>query len=294
MPETYGEIDMLKKSKRINQLFLVGALVSIILLATSLSNLQLQSGSPFPGSGISEGAAQPVTPLPQLQTYSFPLLQGLFSLIFLVLMIYVSVRLILLANIKRILQIVLALVILLMIVYMLPRVTPAQPAYLPVESSVITNPPSFDYFVTPLGQPPLFLTQFVTIGILLGIGLLAIMVIKQRLNTNKIEPELIQEAEQAVNALNAGVDLRNVILRCYMQMARLLQEEQGIERNYTMTVREFERLLANKGLPTVPLHQLTSLFEKVRYGNQQMMDTDEQIAIDSLNEIIRFSRGERA
>ena len=285
---------MTKKSNRLNKLLLFGALGSIILLATSLSNLQLKSGSPFPGGGISDSAVQPVTPLSPLQTYSFPLLQGLFSLIFLVLMIYVSVRLILLANIKRILQLALALVVLLIIVYMLPSVTPAQLAYFPNKSSVTTNPPSFDYPVTPLGQPPRFLIQFVTIGIVLGLGLLAILVFKQRLNTNKIEPDLIQEAEEAVTAIKAGVDLSNVILRCYMQMARLLQEEKGIERNYTMTVREFERLLTHKGLPTVPLHQLTSLFEKVRYGNQQMRGTDEQIAIESLNEIIRFCRGERA
>jgi hypothetical protein len=84
-----------------------------------------------------------------------------------------------------------------------------------------------------------------------------------------------------------------VILRCYFQMTHSLQEEQGIERDYTMTVQEFERWLGNLGFPTIPLRQLTSLFEKVRYGKQQTNYTDEQIAIDSLNEIIQFCRSER-
>ena len=103
----------------------------------------------------------------------------------------------------------------------------------------------------------------------------------------------MKEAEQAVNALEAGADLRNVILRCYFQMTRSLQEEQGIEREYPTTVQEFERRLENLGFPSIPLRQLTSLFEKVRYGKQQTNHNDEQIAMDSLNEIIQFCRSER-
>lgn len=285
---------MTNKSKQLSLLFLAGALVTIIVLATSLSNLQFQPGTPFPGGTTSDNDAQPVSPLPSVQSYSIPLLQGIFALIFLILLIYVAARLIVLVNIKKILQLTLALVVLLLIIYMLPGITPGQPANFPNEPSEITTPPSFEYPVTPLGQPPQILIQLVIMGIVLGVGFLISMVVKKRLNSKKIEADLLQEAQQAVNALKAGEDLRNVILRCYMQMTRSLQEERGIERASTMTVQEFERLLENLGFPSVPLQQLTSLFEKVRYGKQEMSAKDERIAMDSLNEIIHSYRSERA
>ena len=285
---------MTNNSKHLGLLFLAGALVSLIILAASLSNLQLQPGTPFPGGIASDNDAQPVSPTPSIQTYSIPLLRGIFALIFLILLINMAARLIVLVNIKRIFQLALALVILLMIINMLPRITPGQPAYFPNEPSEITTPPSFDYPVTPLGQPPQILIQLVIMGILLGIGFLISMVVKRRLSSKKIEADLLQEAEEAINALKAGEDLRNVILRCYMQMTRSLQEEQGIERDSTMTVQEFEHWLENLGFPSIPLHQLTSLFEKVRYGKQEISDNDERIAMDSLNEIIQFYRSERA
>jgi hypothetical protein len=124
-------------------------------------------------------------------------------------------------------------------------------------------------------------------------GWLAIKVFKRWIFPAKIEDQLLLEAEDAVNALEAGVDLRNVIVRCYLQMSRLLQEEQGIERSYDMTAREFEDWLEYKGFPTTPVHQLTCLFEKVRYGKGQMSDNNENKAIESLNEIIQFCRSER-
>lgn len=279
--------------KRFCLLFLAIALISLILLAASLSNLQLQPGAPFPGGIPSDNDAQPVSPLLSIRTYSMPLLRGIIALIFLILLIDVAARLIALVNIKRILQLALALVVLLIIVYMLPHITPGEPAYFPNLSSEIMTPPSFDYPVTPLGQPPQILIQLVIIGIALGIGLLAIIVVKRWLNSKSIEDELLQEAEEAVNALKAGADLRNVILRCYFQMTHSLQEEQGIERDYAMTVQEFERWLENLGFPSIPLRQLTSLFEKVRYGKQEMSDHDERIAIDSLNDIIQFCRSKR-
>jgi hypothetical protein len=284
---------MTNHSKYLSLLFLVGTLVAIVLLTASLSNLELQPGTPFPGGIDSGNDVQAVSPLPPTQIYFIPLLRGIFALIFIVFLIDVAARLIALVNIKRILQLVLALVILLIIIYMLPRITPVPLAYFPNGSSTITTPPTFDYPVTPLGQPPRILIQLVIMGIASGIGLLAFIVVKRWPSSKRIEDELLQEAEQALNALKAGADLRNVILRCYFQMTRSLQEEQGIERDYTMTVQEFERWLGNLGFPSIPLRQLTSLFEKVRYGKQQTNHTDEQIAIDSLNEIIQFCRSER-
>jgi hypothetical protein len=282
-----------KRTKQIGLLFLVGALVALLLLASSLSNLQLQAGTAFPGSGNSNNAAQADKSLPPIEIYSLPMQRGIFALIFIILMIYVPVRIITLVNIKMILRLIPAIVILIIIVYMMPRIPPGQPAPYPNGPSKITTPPSFHYSITPLGEPPQVLIWLVILGIGLGMILAAVKIVKEHLGANQIEAELLQEAEAAVNALEAGVDLRNVILRCYLQMTRSLREERGIERDYSMTVREFEDWLESLGFPTAPVHLLTGLFEKVRYGKQQMSDNDEKIAIQSLNEIIQYCRSDK-
>jgi len=290
MPEITEATYMTQKTKRISLIFLSGAVVSLILLAASLSNLELHSGTPFPGGGNSDNAILSVEALSAIQTPFFLILQGVLALIFLLLLIYVTARLIVFVNLKIVLQSVLVMVLLLTIVYMMPFTTIGQSAVFPNEYSEIKPPPSLAYPVSPLGQPPQILIWLVIIGFVLGMSLPAIKIVKQWLKPAEIDDPLLQGAENAVNALNTGEGLRNVIIRCYLQMTRSLQEEQGIERNYTMTVREFEGWLEIKGFPTVPVHQLSCLFEKVRYGNQPTSYNDEEIAIESLNEIIHFCR----
>ncbi len=98
--------------------------------------------------------------------------------------------------------------------------------------------------------------------------------------------ELAAEAQHAMQALQAGEDLKDVVLRCYREMSRVLQTERGIQRQAAMTAREFEMALSDKGVPAEPVHQLTSLFEKVRYGHEPPASHDEQLAISSLSTIV--------
>ena len=282
-----------QNKKLITFLLLVGALVSLIFLSASLSNLQLHSGTPFPGRGGSGDDIHSVVSIFSTQVYSVPLLPGILAFIFLVTMFYVPVRLLSYANLRAIFRELLIVVTLLILIYLLPDVTPNQPTYVPNGSSEVTTVPSLEYPTTPLGQPPRILILFVIFIMVLGIGLLVFVTVRRRWNTPKIEIELLKQAEDAVDALQAGMDLRNVIIRCYLQMTFAIQEAQRIERNETMTAREFEDWLEQKGFPTMPLHQLTSLFERVRYSEQLTSIEDEKIATDSLNEIIQFCRDGR-
>jgi hypothetical protein len=88
------------------------------------------------------------------------------------------------------------------------------------------------------------------------------------------------EVEMARQAILAGQDVRNVILKCYQQMSLALQQEQKIE---------FERLLAARGVPPDPVHQLTQLFEAVRYGHWQPNSSDERRALHCLDAILEYS-----
>ncbi|MFC1936037.1 DUF4129 domain-containing protein [Chloroflexota bacterium] len=292
MPEISEVTQMTQKTKYFSLIFLAVALVSLILLAASLSNLQLKPGTPFPSGGNSDNVPQSVPAIPAVQTYSLPILQGVFALIFVILMISVLARLTVLENLKKILWLILAMVILFILTYMTPDTAPGESIFFPNESPQITIPPSTNYSFTPLGQPPQELIWLVIIALVLSIGFLAFKILK-RPYSMQLEDQLLQEAEFAVNALKSGMDLRNVIIHCYFEMTRSLKEEQGIERSHNTTAQEFGEWLELKGFPPVPVHQLTYLFEKARYGKGQMSNNDEKTAVESLDEIIQFCRNEK-
>ena len=281
---------MTHKTKRFGLLLLCGALVSLIMLAAGLSNLELHSGnlSTFNRGSDLVNPAEDTYAL--LTTNPFAFLQGFLALGFLILLAYVSARIFFFANRKLVLLLVLMMTILLAFVYLMPRTSFSQSSISPDEYSGFSSPTTDNFIVKPLGQPPMAVIWLVGAVFVLGLSVPILKIFTARLGSSKIADPMLQEAEQAITALQSGLDLKNVILSCYVKMTHSIQEEQGIERNHTMTVREFEDWLEQKGFPAAPVHQLTSLFEKVRYGIHPMNSKDEENAVNSLNEIIQFCR----
>ena len=76
-------------------------------------------------------------------------------------------------------------------------------------------------------------------------------------------------------------------------MCIALQDEQEIKREESMTVEEFEKRIEAASAPQKPVHQLTNLFEAVRYGNWEPGPIDEKEAIKCFNDITRFFSGIR-
>lgn len=284
---------MTTKTKRILVLFLTATLLSLLLLVSGLSNLQLNKGDAFPGGGNSAVGVQPTTDLTPAPSVSSPILGEILNLILLLIVIYVAARLILLLNLKRIAQLLLVVAVLFLIATLISYFSDGQPLHLSSESFDTTQPAS-DYPISPLGDPPQRVVQLVLIGFVFGAVLLAIMIWKQWPSPNTVEVQLSQQAESALNALELGKDFRDVILRCYLQMTQILQAERNIERSASMTVREFEDILEGKGFPAEPVHQLSRLFEKVRYGREKLLSEDEKTAIQSLNKMIEFCRDKRS
>ncbi|HEX2995238.1 MAG TPA: DUF4129 domain-containing protein [Anaerolineales bacterium] len=143
----------------------------------------------------------------------------------------------------------------------------------------------------PLGAVPLPLLWLVG-GVLLAVGILiGIWIISSRASSRNKTMDIVRlEAEKAWQELKTGLNLKDVIIKCYRQMSLALEKEQGIERKDFMTTREFENLLEAAGVPHDPVHQLTRLFEAVRYGNWQPNPPDEQKAIQCLEAIVLYSR----
>lgn len=139
--------------------------------------------------------------------------------------------------------------------------------------------------------PPDWVTTLAIVIIALVVAAIvagAIYIVWKRSRERNYEPihRVEKEARAALDAIETGGDLREAIIRCYVQMIEALKEYRGIYRDRDMTAHEFELFLSKRGLPREPVHQLTQLFEQVRYGAQIPGRREENQAISSLSAII--------
>jgi Domain of unknown function (DUF4129) len=175
---------------------------------------------------------------------------------------------------------------LLLLFNLFPRGTPYAP-----KPTVEPPQPVSIYEGEPMESPPpalLWIVAAVTAALVIALGL--------RLFTGKGEArkrlDLVGlEAQAARLALLGGRDFKDAIVDCYRRMIVALQKERGIERNESMTAREFEGLLEGKGVPRESVHKLTLLFESARYGSEVPSPEAEGEAIRCLEAIERYARG---
>jgi len=142
-----------------------------------------------------------------------------------------------------------------------------------------------------VSEPPQWLTPVASLCLTLPFAALLIGIAARLLSRRARRPagpleQLAQEAEEAIGQLRAGSDLKNTVIRCYAEMARVLAERRGIRRQRSMTTREFEEHLRDLNLPDEPVRRLTRLFEDVRYGTMTPGEREEQQAIASLTAIV--------
>ncbi|MGD2158131.1 MAG: DUF4129 domain-containing protein [Anaerolineales bacterium] len=127
---------------------------------------------------------------------------------------------------------------------------------------------------------------FVFLSLLLGSWM-----IWRRIRSREVSLKVFANtAQKALDELQAGIEIRNVVIRAYYQMSQVLDQELGITRKDAMTPREFEVKLEGAGLPAEEVQQLTRVFEAVRYGTTQVNWELEHQAITSLTAIIEACR----
>ena len=100
--------------------------------------------------------------------------------------------------------------------------------------------------------------------------------------------ELADIAKAASDDIEAGFDVEDVIMRSYIQMMGVVKKRRGLNRKDAMTPTEFAYWLEGAGLPGEPLHRLTRLFERVRYGAYQSSKEDAGEAVTCLREVASF------
>ncbi len=165
----------------------------------------------------------------------------------------------------------------------LPQDVPTQVPSEQVMPQFTANPPDWVVTATTVGLA--LLATAIFLGIIYFIW-------RARRERRKERPlqRMADDAQAAINAIRAGGDLRDVIIRCYTDMNKALSEYRNIIRGRGMTPHEFELLLQERGLPMEPIHQLTMLFEQVRYGAYKPGRQEERIALSSLTAIVSACR----
>lgn len=113
-------------------------------------------------------------------------------------------------------------------------------------------------------------------------------IMKRSTNREDLELNIPEIAARAVLDLEKGVDLTDIVLRCYRDMCAILQQKVTLRPE--MTAREFAQHLEEAGVCVEEVRRLTGLFEKVRYG-RWVANSKERTEALSLLQAIRNQYG---
>jgi hypothetical protein len=273
---------------------LAAAILAIVGLSASITGMELPAGEVFsleqglmqtPGmSGLSpEGGAAMTAALRVLLTLIIALLP--FSIIYLI--ISPDAR-------RKVLPNIILLILFIVIAHFIRRNTgEGRTVDLGALSGNLSgeeqgNLPTPDRFS---GDVPSWLTAAMSFVLALFVVLLSSLLgwSLYRRRRREVVPAFVdqvaEEAQTALDAIQAGGDLRSTIIRCYQEMNRAVREARGLTRPEAMTAREFETQLERAGLPAQPVHDLTRLFEEVRYGGKELGPWEERRAVACLTAI---------
>lgn len=280
--------------QRLSLFFLFSlAVIALVLVATALPQLSFQSGEPFPLALILlENIGGPAEVGPPTSGSGAPLSVVAKIIIWIVIPLSIVYALISPEGRRQLLRLLPFVLGVLLIVYAI-RQLPKQERAQEVEGALgnmagpevtLPAPPPF------VADPPQWF--LISVNFLLGLIIVgAIWLVWRRIRRQRTaetpQVRIIQEAEKALIDLQAGKDLKNTIIRCYVEMSRVLSEAQKVKRRRAMTPREFEIQLAAMGLNDDHIRQLTRLFEGVRYGSKSPTGRQEREAVDCLRAIVR-------
>jgi hypothetical protein len=274
-------------------LVLLGLVILItMMIAANLTQLEFQPGMPIPKLQGGQLVALPSEEDQFVSISANRFVLVLIILLFAVALLITMYQLLRGADWKLIsdfLRYMLVISVITISILFLITLFPGSDSYTPSVIAFQTPSPAV---TSPLGSAPPSILWLVGIGLLLISVLVVMWIITASQQVNPIDVVGL-EAEKARQALRSGMDFKDVIINCYHQMSLALKQEQGIERKSFMTTGEFENLLETAGIPHKPIHQLTQLFDAVRYGNWQSNATDEQTAQQCLEAIIHHSRDAR-
>ena len=288
----------INRKKRWTLSFLAIALIATMLLAAGLSGLELLPGRSVPMAGILGMLGEMSLSPPRI---SIPigiirLITGcLWLLLFISIIAFIvspEVRKVVLR--RAITYLLWFLAIFALIRWFQPQLplfgagsegpSDLLPSDIQNPAELLPTPPDF------IVNPPSWFVIIITI-LLIAVPLTIIWLLWRFVWTKSEEEAplemLTREAQQALDGLQAGKDLKDTIMRCYWEMSQILSKERNLHRPRGMTVREFEQYLADYGLRTEHIQQLSRLFERVRYGSKSPGPREEKEAMACLRAIVK-------
>lgn len=267
----------------------------MVLLAINLPALQMR-----PGESFTLQSSEPVyfdaSRNSMESGWSWILIQGLVIALFILLPVYIVIGLLSEEGRKKLLANVLLITLILLFVMWLSNIN-LPPTLQPGSESL--SDPEFDTVTSPnfVADPePWMLPLIITAAavLLTFSAFLAKKFLSNRMSSEKLAyMDIADHARKTLDEIEeAKISFDDVIIRCYVEMNHTLQDEKGIHRAEAVTTNEFQQELLARGFPSRPVKRLTQLFEQVRYGRQQIMDNEKQVAVDCLGEIIDYCRGQ--
>jgi hypothetical protein len=271
-------------------LILLGmVMVFTMIIAANLPQLEFQPGMPLPSLQHGKLAVESTKEGMFVSISATKFILVLIALVFTGTTLYSSYQLLRGADWKLIsdfLRYVLIISVAIGCLVFMVVLLPGSTSFTPMEVPISTPPP---LVTSPVEAVPPSILWLVGIMLLVISVAVVMWIFKPSPQARPIDLVGL-EAEKARQALITGAGLKDVIIHCYIQMSLALKQEQGIERKDYMTTREFENVLESAGMPHAPIHQLTRLFDAVRYGNWQSNAVDEEKAMECLEAIMLHSR----
>jgi len=266
----------------------VVSLLAVTVLASGLSSVEIQSSRQFSVESA-QGVADLVNlSIPDSAASALIFLAGFLRLLLLILLPFSIYYFIKSSSVrKRILIQVLYLVGFTYLILALSQSLGQSPLeVMPEPLPSIPGPTASPDLIAGVSNVPgwVYVVASVAIAMLLvAVGVLAYRTLRA---SERLDHDMAVEARWALDALDRGVSLENVIFRAYHQLCTTSSDRLGVRRHPNMTPTEYERVLARSGMPSSPLASLTRLFEKARYGSAALGDDDEREAVAALRLIL--------
>lgn len=271
------------------------SVITLLLLATGLHDVQFRAGHPL---GQTEGqtvqfsvdrVVSAITDVPVWKQIIFWL--GLFLLVLLVSSILSpELR-------KQLIRSFLGFAVAFWAIYYLLRNKLLTLPDFSMGAGPLNDVPSENIPPLPAFTPPQmsnWINYLISLGLVLAFlaltwGLLRWWMRHGRLRfSSRPLEDLAVIAQSSLDNLAAGEDWDDVIVDCYMRMNTAVSRKRGLIRKEAMTPAEFARRLEQAGLPGDPVRRLTRLFESVRYGAKQSGQNEINEAISCLKAILHF------
>jgi len=282
------------KIRRITaQIFAIGALVGLFLLATSLSNLTFDPGQTLASSNQRGGIpAGPLIEIGGFGTICFAVIMALFPIGLVMVIFSKEAR----ALFKRYFKFIFFWVAFLILMRLGSRQEEEVPEFVEEGPAKLALPEIPDSIGLEEVPPEVYTPPEVSnwLGFLIGFIIIVVIGVLAYLwweNNRQKDDDFSHITLKTLKDISSGRQWEDAIIQCYADMNAIVQQQRRLHRAQALTANEFAEELQRAGLPPEPVQNLTRLFEKARYSNRKTQTDESTAAIQCLTDILQALEG---